>query len=241
STYQAKYPDAENAEWRGGGAGDSGQLWESREKIRLAEYFRIRLIPDTLYMMADGQGMLKSDPRFVISAAQYQDGKPVTRKTQRRQVEWYRLNGMKVVERQVMGGKVIPVSRGVGNILDLNGRVSFRGLVADLMEANRMLNYWSTCETEVIALAPRAPYIVAEGQIDGHNEWKDANQKPSSVLTYKPVHSMPEEPESPVLPPPQRIEPVAVPAGFVQARQTAVQDLMMLAGMPHEPRADLPG
>src|SRR6185437_9647568 len=95
--------------------------------------------------------------------------------------------------------------------------------------------------TEIVALAPRAPYIAAEGQLDGHPEWKDANQKPYSSLTYNIVHANPDDPNSPVLPPPQRTEAVQVPAGIVNARQSAKQDLMELAGMPHEPGRDTPG
>src|SRR6185437_8446648 len=95
--------------------------------------------------------------------------------------------------------------------------------------------------TEIVALAPRAPYIAAEGQLDGHPEWKDANQKPYSSMTYNIVHANPDDPNSPVLPPPQRTEAVQVPAGIVNARQSAKQDLMELAGMPHEPGRDTPG
>jgi hypothetical protein len=43
------------------------------------------------------------------------------------------------------------------------------------------------------------------------------------------------------LPLPQRVEAVQVPAGIVNARQSAKQDLMELAGMPHEPGRDTPG
>lgn len=114
-------------------------------------------------------------------------------------------------------------------------------MVRDLKDVNRMVNYWETCNTEIIALAPRAPILAAEGQTDGHNEFKDFNQKPYATLIYKPVHANPQDPNSPVLPPPARIEPMQVQAGIVDAVQRAHQDLMMLAGMPHEPRADLPG
>jgi hypothetical protein len=133
------------------------------------------------------------------------------------------------------------VVRCEGNVLDLNGEVRRRGLVRDLKDTNRMLNYWATCETELVALAPRAPFIAAEGQLDGHPEWKDANQKPYSALIYNVVHSNPEDPNSPTLPPPMRQEAIQIPAGVVNARQGAQQDLLMLAGMPHEPQADTPG
>ena len=38
-----------------------------------------------------------------------------------------------------------------------------------------------------------------------------------------------------------RTEPVAIPAGFVNAAESAAKDLMALAGMPHEPGVDKPG
>ena len=74
-------------------------------------------------------------------------------------------------------GKWIPVIRCEGNTLDINGQVRRRGMVRDMMDTNRMYNYWRTCETEMIALAPRAPWIGTPNQFSGHPEWNDANQE----------------------------------------------------------------
>lgn len=247
SRYKRLYPKAENAEWRHGGPGDNDHLWESKEKIRLAEYYRITRRPEMLYQLTNGEAVYANDldrdrlAAYGLAVETGPDGEEVKRKSHRRVVEWFRLNGRKVVDRRELPGKWIPVSRCEGNVLDMNGQVRRRGMIRDLKDVNRMLNYWRTCETEIIALAPRAPFIVAEGQLDGHPEWKDANQKPYSALVYKPTHANPQDPNSPVLPPPQRQAPVDVQAGIVEAAQSAQQDLMMLAGMPHEPRADLPG
>lgn len=257
--YKRKYPNASNIEYRPGGAGDTGKLWESKSKIRLAEYYRIRKIPERLYQMTDGTTLYEKDlqrlraaleQRQIFVATDSVSGDEISRMSHRRVVEWYRLNGKEVVDKRCYGGKGnhaplkgywIPVVRCEGNVLDLNGQIRRRGMVRDLKDTNRMLNYWATCETELVALAPRAPFIAAEGQLNGHPEWKDANQKPYSALIYNAVHTNPDDPNSPVLPPPQRQEAVQVPAGVVNARQGALQDLMMLAGMPHEPRADTPG
>ena len=104
-----------------------------------------------------------------------------------------------------------------------------------------MIPTHNTCETEVIALAPRAPWVGTTNHFDGHPEWNDANQVPYSKLTYTPDFiEQPDGSKTP-LPPPQRVEPVAVPAGFVQAAESALKDLMILAGMPHEPGQDAPG
>lgn len=248
--YKRKYPKAENVEYTRGGPGDDGKLWESKEKIRLAEYYRIQKTPERLYQMTDGTTLFQSDlkrlrqkleARQIFVATDPETGEEISRMSHRREVQWFRLNGRQVVEKRTIPGRWIPVVRCLGNLLDLNGQIRIRGMIRDLKDSNRMLNYWATCETEIVALAPRAPYIAAEGQLDGHPEWKDANQKPYSSLTYNIVHSNPDDPNSPVLPPPQRIEAVQVPAGIVNARQGAKMDLMELAGMPHEPGRDTPG
>jgi hypothetical protein len=250
SKYKRKYKNATNAEWRRGGAGDSGHLWESKEKIRLAEYYRIHKTPEYLHYLTDGTTLFDKDWKRLqpaLEAAGITTEKdPVTGASQgrmsfRRTVQWFRLNGTQVVEKRTLPGRWIPLVRCLGNVLDLNGQVRMRGMIRDLKDSNRMLNYWATCETEIVALAPRAPYIAAEGQLDGHPEWKDANQKPYSTLTYNIVHANPDDLNSPVVPPPQRVEAVQVPAGIVNARQSAKQDLMELAGMPHEPGRDTPG
>lgn len=256
--YKRKYPNAANTEFRGGSIGDTGKLWESKTKVRLAEYYRVRKIPEKLYQMSDGTTLFERDLKRLrphleaagITVATDPTGEEITRQSHRRVIEWYRLNGTEVVDKRYWGGKGdhrplpgfwIPLVRCEGNVLDLNGQIRRRGMVRDLKDTNRMLNYWATCETELVALAPRAPFIAAEGQLDGHSEWKDANQKAYSALVYKVVHSNPDDTNSPTLPPPQRQEAVQIPAGVVNARQGALQDLMMLAGMPHEPRADTPG
>jgi hypothetical protein len=248
--YKRKYPKAKNVQWQRGGTGDTGHLWESKEKIRLAEYYRIHKKPETLYQMSDQTTLFESDLKRlepalaaagITVATDPATGKRISRPSFRRTVQWFRLNGTQVVEKRTLPGRYIPVVRCLGNVLDINGQVRMRGMIRDLKDSNRMLNYWATCETEIVALAPRAPYIVAAGQVSEHPEWKDANQKPYSVLTYDPIHTIPDDPSSPLVPPPQRVEAVQVPVGIVNARQSAKQDLMELAGMPHEPGRDTPG
>src|SRR6202008_3973648 len=176
-----------------------------------------------------------------LSVARNLRGDEIRRPTWRRQIEWHRLNGFRVVQSVELPGNWIPVIRCEGNVLDLNGNIRRRGMIRDMMDTARMYNYWRTCETEVIALAPRAPWMGPASQFDGHPEWNDANQKPYSKLTYTPDFiEQPDGSKTPV-PPPSRTEPVTIPAGFVNAAEGAARDLAMLAGMPHEPGQDTPG
>lgn len=85
----------------------------------------------------------------------------------------------------------------------------------------------NTKETEAIALAPNAPWVVEEGQIEGHEaDWKAANRKPIAVLQYKGVAIA-----GSAAPPPQRQAFAGVPQGIVQAAQGAAQDMMATTGI----------
>lgn len=252
--YKREYPNAQNIEFQHSGNGDALAQWESKDEIRLAEYYRIRKTEDTLYRMSNGMALFQDQIDELseeLSAAKVthalnEKGKKVSRLSTRKLVEWYRLNGTAIVDRRSrdsdpLPDKWIPVIRCEGNVLDLNGRVRRKGMVWDLMDPARMYNYWRTMETELLALAPKAPWVVAAGQLDGHDEWKDANQKPYSALVYEPAFIEQPDGSKQLLPPPSRTPPVAVPAGAVQAAQGAQQDLMAVAGMPHDPSADVPG
>ena len=243
--FRRKYPDVELMPFISGAPGDDMAEWETQTEIRLAEYYRIRRVREKLHRMSNGMTLFASDiKRFKDQLAGVTSLQ--ARESYRQRVEWFRINGQSIVERRSIGDnelpdKYIPIVRCEGNVLDLNGKVVRKGMIYDLMDPARMYNYWRTCETEQIALAAKAPFIVAEGQVDGHPEWANANQAPHSVLTYKPTaHEQPDGSLVPI-PPPQRNEGPAVPAGFVQAAQGAMQDLMATAGMPHEPQGDMPG
>jgi hypothetical protein len=239
--YKRKYSKAQNTEWKEGGPGDQMRLWETKEQIRLAEYFRVTKRVQTLYKLTNGKTAFASEMQPGDIVAIDRAGHKIQRQSFTRVIEWFRLNGQEVVERQTLPGKWIPIARCLGNLLDLNGQIRLRGMVRDIKDSNRMYNYWATCETELVALAPRAPWVVAEGQTDGHPEWEDANQRPYSTLTYTVVHSNPDDLNSPPVPPPMRVEAVPIPAGVMNARQGAEHDMMALAGMPHEPGQDTPG
>lgn len=249
--YKRKYPKAPNCEWRGGDApGDMSLDWESKEEVRLAEYYRIHEVPDTLYMMSDGRAWLKSDlpDTETMMASGWRialgpNGKPISRPTTRREVQYFRLNGKTVIEERSSSaakrsgnpadgpipGRFIPVIRCEGNVMDIEGKVKRKGMIEDLMDPARMFNYWRSAQTERYALTPKAPWVAAEGQNEGHPEWQDANRKSYSTLIYKPIAG----PDGmTMIPPPQRQMPAQVEAGMTEAAAGALQDLMGVAGMP---------
>lgn len=236
--YRRQNPREPNVEWQESAPGDMLLDWENKEQIRLAEYYRIHEEPDTLFQMADGRTALKSElpaeETMLASGwtfARDLKGELIQRPTTRRQVEWRKINGRRIVDFRVIPGRFIPVIRCEGNVLDVNGRVFRKGMVQDMMDPARMFNYWRTAQTERYALAPKAPWVAAEGQLDGHPEWHDANQKSYSVLVYKPVTG---GDGVTTLPPPQRQQPAQIEVGMTEAAAGAQGDLMAVAGMPLE-------
>lgn len=253
--YKRRYPNAKNVNWNDVDRQQARIDWEDKEEVRLAEYFRIREKAETLYMIRDktGQehmlyhselprlpgkrGALKDSIHLLTAAGARVEGE---RESMKRQVEWFRLNGLVVVERQEIPGSYIPVFRVDGNSLDIDGKVRRKGMVDSMMDPQRMVNYGEVAKIKRLGLAPKAPWVAAEGQLDGHPEWDDANQKSYSVLTYKPIlietNSLPI-----LLPAPVRQEPAQIEAGFSEFVQGMRSNLQAVAGMPNEPGQDQQG
>jgi hypothetical protein len=241
-TYKDLYPGASNAEYQEETTGDQDYSWESKEEIRLAEYYRIQEVPEKLYRLVDGSSAyasdFKDDAELQSLTAKDKDGKPVYRNSFKRTVEWYRINGEKEVEKRVLPGRFIPVVRCEGNVLDLNGKIVRKGMIRDLRDPQRNFNYMTAAKIERLALTPKAPWLAEEQQLEGNIEqWQNANQANYSVLTYKAAL----DPAGAPIPPPSRLPPAQVEAGFAEAMQSAEHDLMAIAGMPHEPGQDAAG
>ena len=110
------------------------------------------------------------------------------RTTQIPTVHWCKINGQQVLERTTWPGSWIPVIPVLGDMMYNNGKVRLSGIIRDARDPQSMVNYWESARTEAIALAPRAPYIGAEGQFEGHEqEWDQANRRNFAYLQYKMV------------------------------------------------------
>lgn len=240
--YRRKYKGASNSDYTYvEGVGDAHSLtWENKETIRLAEYYRIHQVNDTLTMLSDGRSLYSFEmptEEFMLASgltvAVDLKGDKVTRKTTRREVQWFKLNGRTVIDQKKIPGRYIPVIRVDGNTEEIEGQILKKGMVKDLMDPARMYNYWRTAQTERYALSPKAPWVAAEGQTDDHPEWSDANRKSYSVLVYKPVVVTTTQGDQ-VLPPPQRQPPTPIEEGMAAAAAGAEHDLMAVSGMPQE-------
>jgi hypothetical protein len=239
--YKRLHPNADNVSWNDIGKDDGRQDWEDKETIRLAEYFRIREKSDVLYLLRSADGKeytkYKSDLKdFKNPGGQILD----ERESYKREVQWFQLNGVKVTEREILPGTLIPVARCAGNARNIDGRVYRRGMIRAMKDPQRMVDYGETAKILRLGLSTKSKYIAAEGQIEGHPEWTTSNIEPIPTMIYKPVTVETAQGEV-LLPPPQAIPPAQVEAGFTEFVQGMRSNLLAVSGMPNEPGQDAQG
>jgi hypothetical protein len=145
-----------------------------------------------------------------------------------KKVKWLKTNGFEVLEEQDWAGKFIPVIRVVGNEYEVDGRLYVSGLIRNAKDAQRMYNYWVSQEAEMLALAPKAPFIGYGGQFEGYEQqWKTAN---TTNWPYLEVNPDVTDGAGAVLPLPQRAQPPMASSGLLQAKAGASDDIKSSTG-----------
>lgn len=225
--YKAQYPDADEKDWEAAGDGDGGRLWYSDKKIRIAEYFRIVTEEKQIALLADGRTIARDELEQLSPEALSALQVVKTRKAEVKKVQWYKLIGNKVLDKREWPGKWIPIIKVTGDEQDIDGKLLLSGMIRNAKDPSRMYNYWRTAATELVALAPKAPFVGAEGQFEGHeHKWAAANVKSFPYLEYKPK-SLNGQP----IPPPQRQPFAGTPVGVIQEAMTAADDIKAVTGI----------
>jgi hypothetical protein len=155
--------------------------------------------------------------------------KPIRSRTvQVRKIKWMKTNGYEVLEESDWAGKWIPVIRVVGNEYEVDGRIFVSGIIRNAKDAQRMYNYWVSQETEMLALAPKAPFIGYGGQFEGYEmQWKTANTNNWPYLEVNPDVT---DGQGGVLPLPARAMPPMAQTGLIQAKMGASDDIKATTG-----------
>jgi len=214
--YERKYPDAEKIDFK---AIKSYNGWVTTDNVRIAEYFRKVHTPKTIYQLDDGS--TSYDPK-------YEKSKKVARKRESDEVtiEWYKITGHEILEGPIAWpGKYIPIIPVWGKELNIEEKTIHRGVIRFAKAPQQMYNYWRTASAEVVAQAPRNPYIGTEAQFKGYEDvWKAAHK---SSTPYLPYNSDPQAPG-----PPKREKPATIPTGIVNEANSAAQEMRDTTGMP---------
>jgi hypothetical protein len=201
--------------------------WLSEDMVRIAEYFYYEHEKATLNLYPDNITAFANSPQDKQLKAMF--GKPLrNRVVDRKKVKWVKTNGFEVLEERDWAGKYIPVVRVIGNEFEVDGQLYVSGLVRNAKDAQRMYNYWVSQEAEMLALAPKAPFIGYGGQFEGYEtNWKTANTNNWPYLEVNP--DVTDGAGSP-LPLPQRAPPPLAQTGLIQAKLGAADDIKGTTG-----------
>jgi len=229
SDYERMFPDAApiSTLMSQGVGNESMAQWLAEDTIRIAEYFYKSYEKATLNLYPDNQTAFKGTPQDATLQAMF--GKPIrSREVDRQKVMWMKTNGFDILDEREWPGKWIPVVRVVGNEWEVEGKLYISGLVRNAKDAQRMYNYWTSQEAEMLALAPKAPFIGYGGQFEGYEmQWKTAN---TTNWPYLEVNPDVTDGAGAVLPLPQRAAPPLPQTGLIQAKMGAGEDIKATTG-----------
>ena len=224
--YEAKYgKKASTADWESDEYKDSDWFGDH---VRVAEYWWREETDRNMHLLEDGT--LTNDDEIELAMSEGIEIPPIreTRVVPQSKIMWARINGAEVLEGpQEWPGKFIPIIPVWGNEEDIDGTLRHTGLIHNAKDAQRLYNYSRSAFAERVALAPKAPYVAAAGQVDEYaDEWNSANEENRSVLRYDPLDIA----GHPV-PPPMRQQASDVPTGFSEDMRLAEHDIRAAVGM----------
>jgi hypothetical protein len=211
--------ETQASDWSADGD-DKDSLWRNEDSVRIAEYWEREEYTKPIVALSNGQ---------VISAEQYKQHQDLwlaqgVRVTGERDTRCYRvtqslMTGTEVLEKNNWPGKYIPIVPVYGDEINVQGKRYFRSLIRDARDSQMMFNFWRTASTELVALAPKAPFIGPRGAFDGDSRWQSANTKSHPYLEY----------EGSI--PPQRQPFAGVPAGALQEALNSSDDMKSILGI----------
>lgn len=227
-TFKKKWPKAEMVDFEADS--HDGADWFTEDEIRVAEWWKREEVEATLVLLSNGISMLEDDylkpdkkDFFDINGVTVVD----TRQTRTMKVTQRIMTGCEILETNDWPGKYIPIVPVYGDEVVVDGERHFLSLVRFAKDPQMMFNFWRTASTELVALAPKAPFVGAVGQFNTDaQKWQTANTQSHAHIEYDPVDL-----NGNLAPPPQRQPFAGPPAGALQEAMNASDDMKSIMGL----------
>lgn len=195
--------------------------WINDDGVWIAEYWKREQIDKEICLLSDGD---------VVDEDVYQEKLPYylalgiekvdSRITKSHKVTQYIISGKEVLETNPWEGRYIPIVPVYGEEVIVENKRYYKSLIRDSKDAQRLLNYWRTTTTELVALAPKTPFIGPENAFSiDETKWATANTEDHAFIRYKGAIQ------------PQRQPFASVPAGALQESLNADDDIKSTMGM----------
>jgi len=193
---------------------------------KVKDPFQFMIDPDS--EEADG-----SDANYFIAHTKKQDGKKKLDcyeywfKDEDGTVKWAIIEGVEVKDYGTFPGTIIPIFPVYGEDISYRNKRVVKGVIRDLIDAQRTYNYIKSQEVETVALTPKSPVIAQEGSLDGYEDsWRKASKTPVDILYYRQKNDQGEE-----VSPPQFAQSNPSIQWAPQITQSAQQDMREISGI----------
>jgi hypothetical protein len=210
-----EHPGIDPADW------ESESDWRTEETVRRAEYFYCTFEDATACLLQDGTTALKTAlPTGAVVVKE--------RKTQIKKWHWCKLLGGhdQPIDETEWLGAYLPIIAVVGKEVNVGGEIVRKGIVRDLKDSARMVNFSYSETVQTLALQNKVPYMAAAEAIEGYEDvWQGANIESRAYLPFNAY----DEQNNP-LPKPERQPPAVMPAAQVQLLQLSTEQMRAASG-----------
>jgi hypothetical protein len=220
--FKEAWPDANAEDFEALSSWSNLSQWYTGDKIRVAEYWVKKPAKVKLGLTPDGKTInLTEEPEFEEilppgSRIEERDSYKICR---------YLMTGSEVLDYSEWPGRHIPIVPVIGEEVRIAGKTIRKGIVRDAKDPQRMYNYFRSAQTEVVALQPKAPFMVTERNVGKYQDvWESANSKNWPYLPYEPdAQNGGKEPT--------RVQPPVSSQGINEGIELANEDLRRVIGI----------
>lgn len=214
--FETAYPDAQPIDADRDAQIEGISNWYGQDTVVVSEYFWKETTQVTLSLLEDGSTVEKAPAPLRIVRQ---------RKAETTKIMWAKISGSDVLEGpRELPGKHIPLICVPGEEWQIGDRTHRAGVIRYAKDPQRLYNYWRSAQTELVALQPKAPFLVTTKEVEGlESLWQAANESNRAYLPYNP------DPKAPGRP--QRATPPIASQGMMAEVQMAAEDMKGTTGV----------
>jgi len=225
SEFKIRYPQAKLSSFEGDA--EWVNQWFFDDMVRVCEYWYKKPYNKTITLLSNGATVDKEEIADVLDELAA-EGVAVVKERQVQCMKVYQcvVSGAEVLSKPVeWKGKFIPIVPVWGDLVNIEGRDLFSGMVRFSKDAAKGYNFTRTMAVESVANAPKAPWLLTPKMLEGglQKVWDESNVENFPYLPYNPDPNVPGGM-------PKREPPPDVPASLIALAQLDNDDLKATMG-----------
>jgi hypothetical protein len=220
--FKKRYPGAQETDFGSVLWEQVREPWRDGEDIQIAQYWKREQTVKSAFLvvMPDAEPIIAFEDEVpkLVELGGTVEGQPRQVKTYK--VTQHIVSGVEELSKTDWPGMYIPIVAVMGEEVNLEGKRYLRSLIRPAKDAMRNYNYWRTTMTEMIALAPRVPYIGRKGAFEtDQSKWQTANSHSHAYIEYDGDDA------------PERQQFASIPTGVMQEALNSADDIKAITGI----------